>query len=113
MRSHEFIPVRYIPTPAVTNAPVAPVTSYQQIPVVPDAVKHQRWQQMKAAELARSASQIQPTEIDLAKAEMMYADQQRQVNKDYERQSRRLRRDAMGSVTNAGRERRHLAAKIN
>jgi hypothetical protein len=70
---------------AVSNAPAEPVTSFQNTPVIPDAVKHQLWQQMKAADIARAANQIQPNETDLNKARMIYADQQRQVNKDYER----------------------------
>jgi hypothetical protein len=108
MRFFEFAPVRYIRTPPVTNAPAEPVTSFQNIPIVPDAVKHQRWQQMKAAEIALSANQIQPTETDMVKAQWIYADQQQQANQEYEQQSRRLRRDATSSIIDAklGRRRR-------
>jgi hypothetical protein len=112
MRFYEFAPVRYIKTPAVTNAPAEPVISFQNIPVVPDAVKHQRWQQMKAAEFARSANQVQPTEIDMVKAQWIYADQQRQANQDYEQQSRRLRRDATSSIVDAKLGRRRRAPKL-
>jgi hypothetical protein len=113
MRSHEFIPVRYIQTPAVSNTPAASTVSFQNIPVVPDAVKHQRWQQMKAAEIARSANQIQPTETDMLKAQWIYADQQRQANQEYERQSRRLRGDAARSIVDAKLGRRRRAPKLN
>ncbi len=112
MRSHEFIPIRYIQTPAVNNTAAASTVSFQKIPVVPDAVKHQRWQQMKAAEFARSASQIRPTETDMVKAQWIYADQQRQANQEYEQQSRRLRRDATSSIIDAKLGRRRRAPKL-
>jgi len=111
MRFFEFVPVRYISTPAISNAPAEPVTSFQNIPVVPDAVKHQRWQQMKAAEFARSANQIQPTEIDMVKAQWIYADQQRKANQDYEQQRRRLGKKATNSVVDAKLGRRRRASK--
>lgn len=86
MRFYEFTPVRYMQTPTVSNAPAEPVTSVRNIPVLPDVVKHQRWQQLKAAEIARNANQVQPTELDLVKAQMMYADKQREVNNELEQQ---------------------------
>ncbi len=108
MRFFEFAPIRYIQTPAASNAPAEPVITVQNIPVIPDSIKHQRWQQLKAAEIARSANQIQPTEVDMIKAQWIYADQQRQANQEYERQSRRLGRKASNSIQDAklGRRRR-------
>ncbi len=86
MRFREFAPIRYLQTPVVSNAPAEPITSVRNIPVIPDEIKHRRWQQLKAAEIARSANQIQPTEIDMVKAQMMYADKQREAKKELERQ---------------------------
>ena len=70
MRYKDIVPVRYIQTPVISNVPAEPITQVRNVPVVPDAVKHQRWQQAKAAEIARSNSQIQPTKQDLAMAFM-------------------------------------------
>lgn len=112
MRSHEFIPIRYIQTPAVSNTPAASTVSFQKIPVVPDAVKHQRWQQMKAAEFARSANQIQPTETDMLKAQWIYADQQQKANQEYEQQRRRLGKKATNSLADAKLGRRRRAPKL-
>ena len=113
MRFVEFAPVRYIQAPAVTTATAEPVTSFRSIPVMPDAVKHQRWQQQKAADIARAANQVQPTELDMIKAQWIYADQQRQANQDYERERRRLGTKATNAIVNAKLGRRRRDPKPN
>lgn len=80
MRYYEFTPVRYLQTPAVSNAPAEPITQVRNVPVIPDAVKHQRVQQALAAQIAHSANQVKPTELDMVKAQMMYAEKQREAN---------------------------------
>ena len=42
MRFHEFAPTKYLQTPAVSNVPAELITQTRNIPVIPDAVKHQR-----------------------------------------------------------------------
>ncbi len=86
MRFYEFAPVRYMQTPAVSNVPAEPVTQVRNIPVVAEPVKRQRVQQLKAAEIARSANQVQPTQHDLEIAMFLYGQAQSQANKDYEEQ---------------------------
>jgi hypothetical protein len=83
MRYKDIVPVRYIQTPVISNVPAEPITQVRNVPVVPDAVKHQRWQQAKAAEIARSNSQIQPTKQDLAMAFMRYGKAQSQAKKNW------------------------------
>ena len=84
MRFYEFAPVRYLQTPAVSNAPTEPITQVKNIPVIPDAVKHQRVQQQLAAQIAHNANQVQPTKQDLAMAFMKYGQAQSQANKELE-----------------------------
>ncbi len=86
MRFYEFAPTKYLQTPAVSNVPAEPVTQVRNIPVIPDAVKHQRVQQLKAADIARSANQVQPTQHDLEMASFMYGQAQSDANKELERQ---------------------------
>ena len=84
MRYKEFAPVRYLQTPAVSNAPTEPITQVKNIPVIPDSVKHQRVQQALAAQIAHNANQVQPTTQDLAMAFMKYGQAQSQANKELE-----------------------------
>jgi hypothetical protein len=84
MRFYEFAPVRYLQTPAVSNAPAEPVTQVKNIPVIPDAVKHQRVQQQLAAQIAHNANQVQPTKQDLALAFFKYGEAQSEANKELE-----------------------------
>ena len=84
MRFFEFAPVRYLQTPAVSNAPVEPVTQVKNIPVIPDAVKHQRVQQQLAAQIAHNANQVQPTKQDMALAFFKYGEAQSKANKELE-----------------------------
>ncbi len=97
MRFYEFTPVRYLQTPAVSNAPDEPVTQVKNIPVIPDAVKHQRVQQQLAAQIAHNANQVQPTKQDLALAFFKYGEAESLANKEL-----RLRQRARGSATGAG-----------
>jgi hypothetical protein len=84
MRFYEFAPVRYLQTPAVSNAPAEPFTQVKNIPVIPDAVKHQRVQQQLAAQIAHNANQVQPTKQDLALAFFKYGEAQSEANKELE-----------------------------
>ena len=84
MRFYEFAPVRYLRTPAVSNAPTEPITQVKNIPVIPDAVKHQRVQQQLAAQIAHNANQVQPTKQDLALAFFKYGEAQSEANKELE-----------------------------
>lgn len=84
MRFYEFAPVRYLQTPAVSNAPTEPITQVKNIPVIPDAVKHQRVQQQLAAQIAHNANQVQPTKQDLALAFFKYGEAQSEANKELE-----------------------------
>ena len=86
MRFYEFAPTRYLQTPAVSNVPAVPITQVRNVPVIPDAVKRQRVQQQKAAEIAYSANQVQPTEHDLEMAWFMYGQAQSAADKELEQQ---------------------------
>ncbi len=86
MRFDEFAPTKYIQTPAVSNVPAEPVTQVRNIPVIAEPVKRQRVQQFKAAEIARSANQVQATNHDLEMAWMIYGQAQSDANKELERQ---------------------------
>lgn len=86
MRFYEFAPTRYLQTPAVSNVPAVPITQVRNVPVIPDAVKHQRVQQQKAAEIAYNANQVQPTQQDLEIAMFLYGQAQSDANKELERQ---------------------------
>ncbi len=84
MRFYEFAPVRYLQTPAVSNAPTEPITQVKNIPVIPDYVKHQRVQQALAAQIAHNANQVVPTKQDLALAFFRYGEAQSEANKELE-----------------------------
>ncbi len=86
MRFYEFAPTKYLQTPAVSNVPAEPITQVRNVPVIPDEIKHQRVQQLKAAEIARSANQVQPTQQDLEMAWFHYGQAQSDANKELERQ---------------------------
>ena len=112
MRFYEFAPVRYLQTPAVSNAPTEPITQVKNIPVIPNAVKHQRVQQALAAQIAHNANQVVPTKQDMALAFFKYGEAQSQANKDHEQQSRRLRRQATASLADTNRKRHRRAPKL-
>ncbi len=112
MRYKEFAPLRYLQTPAVSNAPTEPITQVKNIPVIPDSVKHQRVQQALAAQIAHNANQVVPTKQDLALAFFRYGEAQSQANKDHEQQSRRLRRQATATLADTKRKRHRRAPKL-
>jgi hypothetical protein len=84
MRYKDIAPVRYLQTPAVSNAPAEPITQVRNVPVVPNAIKHQRVQQALAAQIAHNANQVTPTKQDLAMAFFRYGEAQSQANKEWE-----------------------------
>jgi hypothetical protein len=94
MRYKEFAPVRYLQTPAVSNAPTEPITQVKNIPVIPNAVKHQRVQQALAAQIAHNANQVVPSKQDLALAFFKYGEAQSQANKEFRREQHLKHRNA-------------------
>ena len=112
MRYKEFAPIRYLQTPAVSNAPAEPITQFKSIAVIPDDVKHQRIQQLQAAQIAHSANQVAPTKHDLEMAFFKYGEAQSQANQDHEQQNRRLRRQATASLADTKRKRHRHAPKL-
>ena len=89
MRYKEFAPLRYLQTPAVSNAPTEPITQVKNIPVIPDSVKHQRVQQALAAQIAHNANQVVPTKQDLAFAFFRYGQIQSAANKELRQRQQR------------------------
>jgi hypothetical protein len=94
MRFYEFAPVRYLQTPAVSNAPAEIITQFKNIAVIPDDVKHQRIQQLQAAQIAHSANLVVPTKHDLEMAFYRYGIAQSQANKEFRREQRLKHRKA-------------------
>jgi hypothetical protein len=93
MRFYEFAPTRYLQTPAVSNAPAEPITQFKSVAVIPDDVKHQRIQQLQAAQIAHSANQVTPTEHDLEMAFYRYGVAQSEANKEFRREQQLKRRN--------------------
>ena len=72
------------PTPFPSNtAPTA--TAPKTIKVYPRAWQHDWVQKHLAAQIAKSAQTVKPTEDDLAIASMRYAEVQRAADEEYER----------------------------
>ncbi len=69
-------------SPFPTNTPPTPAP--QSVKVYPKQWQHQWGQKYLAAQMARAAQTVKPTEIDIIKAQMMQADAQRQADQDYE-----------------------------
>ena len=90
MRYKDIVPVRYIQTPVISNLPAEPITQVRNVPVVPNAIKHQRVQQALAAQIAQNAKQVVPTKQDLAMAFMRYGEAQSQANKELEHKQRKV-----------------------
>ncbi len=74
------------------NTPPTTVPTNQQPTAAPPSVKvyprqwqHEWVQKYLAAQMARAAQTVKPTEIDIVKAQMMQADAQRQADQDYEK----------------------------
>ena len=70
------------PTPFPTNQ--QPTSAPRSIKVYPRQWRHQWVQKYLAAQMARDAQTVKPSEIDIVKAQMRYADAQRQADQDYE-----------------------------
>ncbi len=70
------------PTPFPTNQ--QPTPAPQSVKVYPKQWQHEWVQKYLAAKIARDAQTVEPTEIDIIKAQMRYADAQRQADQDYE-----------------------------
>ena len=70
-------------TPFPTNQ--QPTPAPQSVKVYPKQWQHQWVQKYLAAQMARDAQTVKPTEIDIVKAQMMQADAQRKANQDYEK----------------------------
>ena len=70
------------PTPWPTNK--NPTVAPRSIKVYPKQWQHDWVQKYLAARIARDAQTVKPTEIDIVRAQMRYADAQRQADQDYE-----------------------------
>jgi hypothetical protein len=73
-----------IPTPFPRNTAPTPNTPVP-IKVYPRAWQHDWVQKHLAAQIAKSAQTVKPTEDDLAIASMRYAEAQRAADEEYER----------------------------
>ena len=76
------------------NTPTTPFPTNQQPTPAPQSVKvyprqwqHEWVQKYLAARMARAAQTVTPTEIDIVRAQMQYADVQRRADQDYEREN--------------------------
>lgn len=69
-------------TPFPTNT--QPTPAPQSVKVYPKQWQHEWVQKYLAAKMARDAQTVQPTEIDIVKAQWLQADAQRQADQDYE-----------------------------
>jgi len=74
-----------------SNTPPTPFPADQQptpapasVKVYPEHWQHKWVQKYLAAQMARDAQTVEPTEIDVVKAQMMQSDSQRQADQDYE-----------------------------
>ena len=74
-------------TPFPTNT--QPTSAPQSVKVYPRQWQHQWVQKYLAAQMARAAQTVEPTEMDIVRAQMMQADAQRRADQDYERENGR------------------------
>ncbi len=72
------------PTPFPRNTPPTPVAP-EPIKVYPQAWQHEWIQKKLAADIAKKAQTVKPTEDDIAIANMRYAEAQRAADEAYER----------------------------
>ena len=72
-----------IPTPFPSNTVPTPQTT-EPIRAYPRAYQHERIQNKLAADIAKSAQTVAPTEDDIAIANMRYAEAQRAADEAYE-----------------------------
>ena len=70
------------PTPLPTNKKPTPAPT--SINVYPEEWQHKWVQKYLAAKIARSAQTVKPTELDMVRAQMRYADAKRKADQDYE-----------------------------
>ena len=71
-----------LPTPFPTNKQPTPAPA--SINVYPEEWQHKWVQKYLATKIARSAQTVKPTEEDMVKAQMMYADAKRKADQEYE-----------------------------
>jgi hypothetical protein len=62
-----------------------PTPAPQSVKVFPKQWQHDWIQRYLAAKIARDAQTVEPTGIDIVKAQMQYADAQRQADRAYEK----------------------------
>ena len=70
------------PTPFPPNQRPTPASA--SVKVYPKQWQHEWVQKYLAAQMARDAQTVKPTEIDIVKAQWMQRDAQRQADQDYE-----------------------------
>lgn len=99
MRFYEFAPtakpVLKISQPQA-NTPATPMpgstpptpTAGEATKVYPRAWQHEWIQRYLAAQMAKDAQTVKPTELDIVKAQMMHADAQRKADQAYQEQQR-------------------------
>ena len=73
-----------IPTPFPSNTAPTP-TAPEPVKVYPRAYQHERIQNKLAADIAKSAQTVKPSEDDIVIANMKYAEAQRAADEAYER----------------------------
>jgi hypothetical protein len=82
-----------LPAPAAsagasTNSATQPTAPPKPtVKVYPRAWQHQWIQKYLAANMARDAQTVKPTEMDIIKAQMKFADVQRQSDRDYQQRT--------------------------
>ena len=69
------------PFPATNQPTPAPAS----INVYPEEWQHKWVQKYLAAKIARSAQTVKPTELDMVRAQMRYADAKRKADQEYEK----------------------------
>jgi hypothetical protein len=70
------------PTPFPANKQPTPVPA--SINVYPEEWQHKWVQKYLAAKIARNAQTVKPTELDMVRAQMRYADTKRKADQEYE-----------------------------
>ncbi len=95
MRFYEFAPIAK-PVLKVSqpqaNTPASPLpgnttptpTAGEPTKIYPREWQHEWVQRYLAAKMAKDAQTVKPTELDMVKAQMMYADAQRQADQAYQ-----------------------------
>jgi hypothetical protein len=70
-----------LPTPFPANKQPTPTPA--SINVYPEEWQHKWVQKYLAAKIARNAQTVKPTELDMVKAQMMYADAKHKADQEY------------------------------